>query len=156
MKLTPKQQRFAELYVELGNGSEAYRQAYDVAETTDAKQCSVRANELKKNSSIAVVISNLQAELKLKHEVTRSRMVDECFDIINRHKELRSAFDGKTISASDMKKVYSLSNSGFIKGSDVMTAITTVVRLMGLDKEDKKQEQAQTINNIQINIKRDR
>ena len=48
MKLTPKQQKFAELYVQLGNGSEAYRQAYDVAETTTAKVCSVRAAELKK------------------------------------------------------------------------------------------------------------
>lgn len=156
MKLTPKEQRFAELYVELGNGSEAYRQAYNVATTTSNDTIKVKASKLKAQDNISITISNLQAELKLKHEVTRSRMVEECFDIINKHKALRSAFDGKTISAADMKKVYSLSNSGFIKGSDVMTAITTVVRLMGLDKEDKKQSQAQTINNIQINIKRER
>jgi phage terminase small subunit len=30
MKLTPKQEQFARLYVELGSASEAYRRAYDV------------------------------------------------------------------------------------------------------------------------------
>ena len=30
MKLTPKQENFARLYVELGSASEAYRRAYDV------------------------------------------------------------------------------------------------------------------------------
>ena len=156
MKLTPKQTAFVNKYLECGNASEAYRFAYDVAPTTDAKQCSVRANELMNHSSISVVIKNLQAELKLKHEVTRSRMVEECFDIINKHKKLRSAFDGKTISAADMKKVYAMANSGFINGGNVMTAISQIVKMMGLDKEEEKQQTAQTINNIQINIKRDR
>jgi hypothetical protein len=55
-----------------------------------------------------------------------------------------------------MKKVYALSNSGFVKGADVISAIDKVVKMMGLDKEDEKQQTAQTINNIQINIKRDR
>ena len=156
MKLTPKEQKFAELYVQLGNGSEAYRQAYDVATTTSNDTIKVKASKLKAQDNISITINNLQAELKLKHEVTRSRMVEECFDIINLHKGLREAFKGKTITAADMKKVYAMSNSGYINGGNVMTAITTINRLMGLDKEDKKQEQAQTINNIQINIKRDR
>ena len=156
MKLTPKQQKFAELYVQLGNGQEAYKQAYDVSEDRSDKNISVDVAALVKHPSVSLVINNLQAELKLKHEVTRSRMVEECFDIINLHKGLREAFKGKTITAADMKKVYAMSNSGYINGGNVMTAITTINRLMGLDKEDKKQEQAQTINNIQINIKRDR
>ena len=83
-------------------------------------------------------------------------MVEECFDIINLHKGLREAFKGKKITKDDMTKVYAMSNSGFINGGNVMQAITTINRLMGLDKEDKKQETASTINNIQINIKRDR
>ena len=29
MKLTPKQEKFAQVYVETSNASEAYRQAYD-------------------------------------------------------------------------------------------------------------------------------
>ena len=46
-----------------------------------------------------------------------------------------------------MKKVYALSNSGFVKGSDVVTAIDKVVKLMGLDKEDKT-----IVNNNTTNI----
>jgi len=156
MKLTPKQEAFVNKYMECGNASEAYRFAYDVGEDRSGKSISVDVNELLKHPSVSLVIKNLQAELKLKHEVTRSRMVDECFDIINKHKKLRSAFDGKTISASDMKKVYAMANSGFINGGNVMTAISQIVKMMGLDKEDEKQATAQTINNIQINIKRDR
>ena len=155
MKLTPKQQKFAELYVQLGNGSEAYRQAYDVGVDTKNDSIKVNASKLLADTNISLTVKNLQAELKLKHEVTRSRMVEECFDIINLHKGLRDAFKGDKIKAEDMKKVYALANSGFINGGNVMTAITTINRLMGLDKEDKKQEQAQTINNIQINIKRE-
>jgi hypothetical protein len=33
-KLTPKQRKFAEEYVNTGNGSEAYRRAYDVGPNT--------------------------------------------------------------------------------------------------------------------------
>ena len=29
--MTPKQEKFCQLYVELGNASEAYRQAYDAS-----------------------------------------------------------------------------------------------------------------------------
>lgn len=156
MKLTPKQTAFVNKYLECGNASEAYRFAYDVGENTSNDVVKVDASRLLDKPNIALTVKNIQAELKLKHEVTRSRMVEECFDIINKHKKLRSAFDGKTISAADMKKVYAMANSGFINGGNVMTAISQIVKMMGLDKEEEKQQTAQTINNIQINIKRDR
>jgi phage terminase small subunit len=156
VKLTPKQTAFVNKYLECGNASEAYRFAYDVGENTSNDVVKVKAAELKKQGNIAVTISNLQKELALKNEYTRDRMIQEYFEIINLHKGLREAFNNKTISAGDMKKVYALSNSGFVKGSDVVTAIDRVVKMMGLDKEEEKQQTAQTINNIQINIKRDR
>jgi hypothetical protein len=34
-KLTPKQERWFQLYIEIGNGSEAYRRAYDCALMSD-------------------------------------------------------------------------------------------------------------------------
>ena len=48
--LTPKQERFAQLYVEMGNASEAYRQAYD----TSAKAESVHVNASKQLSDAGV------------------------------------------------------------------------------------------------------
>jgi len=156
MKLTPKQNAFVNKYLECGNASEAYRFAYDVGENTSNEVIKVDASRLLDKPNVALTISNLQKELALKHEFTRDRMIQEYMDVINLHKGLRDSFKGKTITAADMKKVYALSNSGFVKGSDVITAIDKIVKMMGLDKEEEKQQQAQTINNIQINIKRDR
>ncbi len=156
MKLTPKQEAFVNKYMECGNASEAYRFAYDVGEDTKTNSIKVNASKLLADTNIALTISNLQKELALKHEYTRDRMIQEYFEIINLHKGLRDSFKGKKISGEDMKKVYALSNSGFVKGADVISAIDKVVKMMGLDKEDEKQQTAQTINNIQINIKRDR
>ena len=156
MKLTPKQTAFVNKYLECGNASEAYRFAYDVGENTKNETIRNEASKLLANPDITLTVSNLQKELALKNEYTRDRMIQEYFEIINLHKGLRESFNNKTISAGDMKKVYALSNSGFVKGSDVVTAIDRVVKMMGLDKEEEKQQTAQTINNIQINIKRDR
>jgi phage terminase small subunit len=156
MKLTPKQEAFVNKYMECGNASEAYRFAYDVGEDTLSKTVNEAASHLLADNKVATRVSNLQKELALKNEYTRDRMIQEYFEIINLHKGLRDSFKGKKISGEDMKKVYALSNSGFVKGADVISAIDKVVKMMGLDKEDEKQQTAQTINNIQINIKRDR
>lgn len=145
MKLTPKQRRFAELYIELGNASEAYRQAYDVSEDA-GDSVKVNASKLLKNDNVAITISNLQKELAIKNEVTRELLVEECLDVIKTHKDLRKYFDGNKIKKDDIQKIYTLSNSGFIKGADVMNAINTVARLMGFDKPTPIQ------NNIQINF----
>lgn len=42
-KLTDKQEKFAQLVVKLGNQSEAYRQAYDVKETTTSRSVHQKA-----------------------------------------------------------------------------------------------------------------
>jgi len=154
MKLTPKQQRFAELYVELGNASEAYRQAYDVGEDSRNEVIHVNASKLLKNDKVALRVSNLQKELAIKNEITREKLVEMHLDIIKRHSDLGKYFEGNKIKGDDLKKIYAMSNSGYIKGSDVTTAINSIAKLMGFDKPDK--QEAKVINNIQINIKRDR
>lgn len=67
--LTPKQERFAQLYIELGNASEAYRQSYD---TSRMKPTTVnrKAKELLDNGKIAARIDELRAELQKRHAVT--------------------------------------------------------------------------------------
>jgi phage terminase small subunit len=58
-ELTPKQERFARKYVELGNASEAYRQAYD-AENMSGAAINEEAYRLTKNPDIALRILDLQ------------------------------------------------------------------------------------------------
>jgi phage terminase small subunit len=86
-KLTIKQRRFAELYVELGNASEAYRQAYDVSEGTKTTTINTKAKELLKHGTVAVLISNLQKELALESKITRHLIVQKYLDLINLHSE---------------------------------------------------------------------
>ncbi|WGE88065.1 terminase small subunit [Actinobacillus equuli subsp. haemolyticus] len=67
--LTPKQEAFALKYVELGNASEAYRQAYN---TDEMKSETVhrKANELMSNGKITARIDELKAEHQARHKLT--------------------------------------------------------------------------------------
>jgi len=59
-KLTPKQEKFANLYVELGNASEAYRQAYDVSEDTISQVVWNESSKLLKKDNINLFIKSLR------------------------------------------------------------------------------------------------
>jgi hypothetical protein len=76
VKLTPKQRKFAESYVECGNASMAYRLHYNVEHMNPA---SVRraAKELLDNPNIAPTIRELQAAHRQRHDVTIDSLVDE-------------------------------------------------------------------------------
>lgn len=72
--LTPRREKFAQIYVETGNASEAYRAAFK----TDAMQPNTvwrRAAELLQNGVVAARISDLQAELVKRHAVTVDDLV---------------------------------------------------------------------------------
>ena len=75
-KLTPKQRKFAESYVECGNASKAYRLHYD---TKKMKPVSVHqaAKELLDNPKITLRIRELQAAHRQRHDVTVDRLTDE-------------------------------------------------------------------------------
>jgi phage terminase small subunit len=70
--MTPKQEKFCQLYVELGNASEAYRQAYNAARMKSAT-INVKASQLLDQDKIAVRV----AELKAHHAERHDMSVDE-------------------------------------------------------------------------------
>ena len=69
LTLTPKQERFCQLYIELGNASEAYRQSYD-AEDMNSNAVSVAASNLLDNPKITIRLEQLRAEHKKRHNIT--------------------------------------------------------------------------------------
>lgn len=73
--LTPKQERFAQLYVELGNASEAYRQAYNSKAKPETVH--VRACELQSNGKVKVRIQELKGEVVQRHRVTVDSLMEE-------------------------------------------------------------------------------
>ncbi len=81
---TPKQQRFAELYVQLGNASEAYRRAYKTsAEKWTNEALAAEAHRMVKHPLVSHIIAELRAKAAQRHAVTVdsiSRELDEARD----------------------------------------------------------------------------
>jgi phage terminase small subunit len=67
-KLTVKQERFCQLYVELGGKGRAYKEAYDTDKSI--RTCDVDGCKLSKQPHIAARIAELKAEIKEKHDIT--------------------------------------------------------------------------------------
>ena len=82
-KMTPKQEKFANLYLELQNASAAYRQAYDVSGMS-ASCVNVKASMNLKNDKIRDRISDLQRESALRNKITIDRltsMLNKAYDL---------------------------------------------------------------------------
>ena len=68
-KLTIKQEKFAQKFVECGNASEAYRHAYNAGNMTN-EVIWVKASELLSSGKVSVRVDQLKAEHAKRHAVT--------------------------------------------------------------------------------------
>lgn len=80
--LTDKQEKFAQLYVQLGNGSEAYRQSHD---TKNMKAETIhRENYVLANKpEVAERIKMIREELQSTHLKTKEDLLKDLVDILN-------------------------------------------------------------------------
>ena len=76
MNLTPKQDNFCRLYIELGNASEAYRQAYD-AEAMAEPTVNRKAKEMLDNGKITARLDQIRAEHMRRHDLTVGDLLAE-------------------------------------------------------------------------------
>src|SRR5699024_7839587 len=74
--LTPKQENFCLKYIETGNASEAYRQAYN-AEGMKTDTIHRKAAELLENGKITAKINELKAEHQARHKITVDDLLTE-------------------------------------------------------------------------------
>jgi len=106
-KLTPKQEKFAQVYVQTGNASEAYRTAYDVREGTKQEAIWVNACQTLSNAKVAQRVVELQDALQSKHEVTADTIAKELAEDREFAKDVGQA--GAAVSATMGKaKLYGL------------------------------------------------
>jgi phage terminase small subunit len=150
-KLTPKQRKFAEEYVNTGNGSEAYRRAYNVRPNTTVESIAVRASELLKNSNILVIIEELQKQQAEKFEITRSDVAKGYLEIIQAWRSLMQLASKEELTKDEKQKFYLLKE--MVKGSDYRGAYDSLAKMFGLNEPDKTQID-QTIREIQVVINR--
>ena len=76
IKLTPKQEKFCQVYIETGNASEAYRQAYNTAKMKP-ETVNRTAKQLLDNRKIAARLDELREEHAKRHEITVDTLVAE-------------------------------------------------------------------------------
>ena len=76
MALTIKQEKFCMVYIETGNASEAYRQAYN-CENMSVETIKVKACQLLKKDNITVTIDKLKNKHAKRHELTIDDLVAE-------------------------------------------------------------------------------
>ena len=74
--LTPKQEKFVRKYIETGNASEAYRQAYD-AKGMKPETVHRTAKEMLDNPKIAARVANWRENNRKRHEVTVDSLIAE-------------------------------------------------------------------------------
>ncbi|OWK39535.1 terminase small subunit [Fimbriiglobus ruber] len=88
--LTPKQEKFCQKYIELGNASEAYRQAYD-AENMSPEAIHEEAYRLTIHPDVSLRIEDLRRLARKRHEVTADRVIAEYAKLA--FLDIRKAFD---------------------------------------------------------------
>ena len=76
MNLTPKQDNFCRLYIELGNASEAYRQAYD-ADDMNQNTVNKNASVLLENPKVSTRLNQIRSEHMKRHNLTVGDLLKE-------------------------------------------------------------------------------
>lgn len=150
-KLTPKQRKFAEEYVNTGNASEAYRRAYDVGPDTKMEVINVEGSRLLSDPNIALRVKELQTKEAEDFQITRKEVAEGYFKMIKSWEYLMDLAAKENLTKEQKAKFYLLKE--MVKGSDYRGAYDSIAKMFGLNAPDK-QEIEQTVHNININIKR--
>lgn len=79
LTLTPKQERFCQLYIELGNASEAYRQSYD-ADSMNENSVNRKAKELLDHGKITARLDQIRKQHQTRHNLTVDDLLAELED----------------------------------------------------------------------------
>lgn len=88
LNLTPKQESFCQLYIELGNASEAYRQSYD-ADSMNENTVNRKAKELLDNGKITARLNQIRKEHSKRHNITVDTLLVEL------EEARKAAFEGE-------------------------------------------------------------
>lgn len=81
-RLTVRQEKFAQKYVECGNASEAYRYAYPSSAKWKDKTVWENASRLMANSKVSARVKELEEASKQASQVTREEILKLCADVI--------------------------------------------------------------------------
>ena len=121
--LTPKQEKFAQLYVELGNASEAYRKAYRAKKMKPASVHRM-AKALLDHLKVASRIAELRSDLQERHEIT---------------------VDGQ---CAKLEKVFKIHHDNSFSASAAVSAVMGQSKLAGLIVDKQKLDANVTVQSL--------
>jgi hypothetical protein len=141
-KLTPKQEAFANKYVECGNASEAYRQSYD----TKAMSKEVvwkEASLLLSDRNVTVRVVELKNELGKRYKIEQGFIIQTYLEIIN---DVDYTFDlGKLAGLDKEEKARFFRMMQQTKNTDKLRAAESLAKMLGLNEPDKLNVQTKDI-----------
>ena len=115
-KLTPKQEKFAQVYVETSNATEAYRQAYNTKSKNEAT-INREALRIKEHPTVAPRITELLQEAMQSHRATLDDLLVELQEAREMAVEVRNP---NAMNAATMGKAKLLGlDQGTTDGEDV-------------------------------------
>ena len=132
--LTPKQEKFAQLYVELGNASEAYRVAYN--SKAKAETINVEASKMLKDPKISLRAKELREKIEEKSLWKRLDSI----------KTLASIADGTDVEAKPSDRVNAVKALNTMHGwdapskLDVTTAGQPITRIELIAPNDHSED----------------
>ena len=108
MKLTPKQEKFCNYYLESGNASEAYRRAFSCQNMAE-QTVWVKASCLLAKDKVKVRIGQLRAELQKRSDITKDEAVSILADIARANiincLDVKSANNFTTVTVKDLNSL---------------------------------------------------
>lgn len=123
--LTIKQETFCQKYIETGNASEAYRQAYD-AENMKPETVAKRASELLVKGDIAGRLAELRQAVQVAHNVTVGSLIAELEEArqVAKGREQGAAMVSATLGKA---KLAGLDNEGGTPGGDLPKVLSDLI-----------------------------
>ena len=123
--LTIKQETFCQKYIETGNASEAYRQAYD-AQAMKPESINRKAKELLDNGKVAARVAELRGEVQVAHGVTVGSLIAELEEarLVAKGKEQGAAMVAATMGKA---KLAGLEGDADKPGNDLAKAMSDLI-----------------------------
>lgn len=146
-KLTPKQESFCQLYIELGNASEAYRQSYNVRENTTEGTINVKSSRMLKESKISLRVAELRDSVKQEHKIDRDYIVKGLLEIISDADYTFKLGQDAKLTKEDSKAFYRIMQQ--TKNTDKLRALETLAKMLGLNEPEKFEHKIEKIEIIE-------
>jgi phage terminase small subunit len=152
-KITIKQEKFCQEYINTSNLSEAYRRAYD---TSKMKTDTIHraAHELLQNPKVSTRVEELRGKVSIKHEVTRDKIIERLNKRSNLMDEIHTLAMKDTLTKEEEDKLKRLSY--IIKTSDANKSDEMLAKILGINEPDKVEHSGGIIFNMIEPTKKDK